>query len=88
MKHGNAMGTDGIKVKVWKSLGEEWVDLFFYYVVRSITEYVRAGETTRGMEIQYYRTTLQRDGAIQGWWNYRGIKMISHIPWIFGKDSH
>ena len=54
MKHGNAMGTDGIPVKVWKCLGEEGVD--FFYVVRSITEDVRAGETTRGMEVQYYRT--------------------------------
>ena len=42
MKHGNAMGTDGIPVNVWKSLGEEGVDNFFYYV---ITEDVRAGET-------------------------------------------
>ena len=50
MKHGNAMGTDGIiPVKDWKSLGEEGVD--FFYVVRSITEDVRAGETTRGMEV-------------------------------------
>ena len=50
MKHGNVMGADGIPVKVWKSLGEEGVDNFFYYVVRSITGDVRAGETTRGME--------------------------------------
>ena len=80
MKHGNAMGTDGIPVNVWKRLGEEGVDNLFYYVVRSITEDVRAGETTRGMEVQYYRTNLQRDGAIQGWWKYRCIKMISHRP--------
>ena len=51
MKHGNAMGTDGISVKVWKSLGEEGVDFFCY--VRFITEDVRAGETTRGMEVGY-----------------------------------
>ena len=33
MKHGNAMGTDGIPVKFWKSLGEEGVDNFFFYLV-------------------------------------------------------
>ena len=27
MKHGKAMGTDGIPVEVWKSLGEEGVDM-------------------------------------------------------------
>ena len=31
--------------------GKEGVDNFFYYVVRSIIEDVRAGETTRGMEV-------------------------------------
>ena len=27
MKHGKAMGSDGIPVEVWKSLGEEGVDM-------------------------------------------------------------
>ena len=44
MKHGNEMGTDGIPVKVWKSLGEEGVDNLFYYIVGSITEDVREQE--------------------------------------------
>ena len=64
MKHGNAMGTDGIPVKVWKSLGARRIKQI--YVVRSITEDVRAGETTRGMEVQDYRTNLQRDGGHPG----------------------
>ena len=33
MKHGNAMGTDGIPVKVWKSLGEEGVDNYFFMLL-------------------------------------------------------
>ena len=28
MKNENAMGPEGIPVEVWKSLGEEWVDMF------------------------------------------------------------
>ena len=50
MKHGNAMGPDGIPVEVWKSLGEEGVDMLLD----------RAGENARGMEGQCDCATIQR----------------------------
>ena len=67
MKHGKAMGPDGIPVEVWKSWG---------YVVGSAPEDFRAGGNARGMEGQCERTNLQREGDIQDCGNYRDTKMI------------
>ena len=83
IKHGRAVGPDGIPVEVWKSLGEEDVD----NVVGSAPEDFRAGENVRGMENargmegQCDCTNLQREGGHPVLWELqRHQDDISYIP--------
>ena len=73
MKHGKAMGPDGIPVEVWKSLGEERVDTLLD-LLQKIFEQEKMPEEWRDMILPIFK----ENGDIQDCGNYRGIKMISH----------
>ena len=64
MKHGKAMGPGGIPVEVWKSLGEEGLDMLLDLFQNILTH----GENARGMEGQYDCANIQRDGGHPGVW--------------------
>ena len=79
MKHGKAMGPDGILVEVWKSLGEEWVDMLLD-LLQKIFEQEKMPEEWRDSVIV---PIFKEKGDIQDCRNYRGIKMISHTMKIW-----
>ena len=72
MKHGKAMGPDGIPVEVWKSLGEEGVDMLLD-LLQKIFEQEKMPEEWRDSVIV---PTFKEKGDIQDCGNYRGINMI------------
>ena len=74
MKHGKAMGLDGIPVEVWKSLGKEGVDMFLD-LLQKIFEQDKILEEWRDSLIV---PIFKQKEDIQDSGNYRGIKMISH----------
>ena len=47
MKHGNAMGTDGISVKFWKSLGEEGLAIMLFDLLQKMFEQEKLPEEWR-----------------------------------------
>ena len=79
MKHGKAMGPDGIPVDVWKSLGEEGVDMLLD-LLQKIFEQEKMPEEWRDRVIVLI---FKEKGDIQDCGNYRGIKMISHTMKIW-----
>ena len=62
MKHGKAMGPDGIPVDVWKSSSEEGVDM----LLDLLQKIFRAGENARGMEGQRDCINTKREGGHPG----------------------
>ena len=72
MKHGKAMGPDGIPVEVWKSLGEEGVDMLLD-LLQKIFEREKIPEEWRDSMIV---SILKEKGDIQDCANYRGIKIM------------
>ena len=74
MKHGKAMGPDGIPVEVWKSLGEEGVDMLLN-LLQKIFEQEKMPEEWRDSVIV---PICKEKGDIQDCGNYIGIKIISH----------
>ena len=79
MKLGKAMGPDGIPVEVWKSLGEEGVDMLLD-LLKKIFEQEKMPEEWRDSVIV---PIFKEKGDIQDCGNYRGIKMISHTMKIW-----
>ena len=79
MKDGKAMGPDGILVEVWKSLGEEGVDMLLD-LLQKILEQEKMPEEWRDSVIV---PIFKEKGDIQDCGNYRGIKMISHTMQIW-----
>ena len=79
MKHGNAMGAGGIPVAVWKSLGEERVDMLLDLLQKIFEQ----ENMPRGMEGQCDCTNRQREGDIQNCGKYRCIKIITHTMKIW-----
>ena len=79
MKLGKAMGPDGIPVEVWKSLGEEGVDMLLD-LLQKIFEQEKMPEEWRDSVIV---PIFKEKGDIQDCGNYRGIKMISHTMKIW-----
>ena len=79
MKNGKAMGPDGIPVEVWKSLGEEGVDMLLD-LLQKIFEQEKMPEEWRDSVIV---PIFKEKGDIQDCGNYRGIKMISHTMKIW-----
>ena len=74
MKHGKAMGPDGVPVEVWKSLGEEGGDMLLD-LLQKLFEQKKMPEEWRDSVIV---PIFKEKGDIQDCGNYRGIKMISH----------
>ena len=79
MKLGKAMGPDGIPVEVWKSLGEEGVDMLLD-LLQKIFEQEKMPEEWRDSVIV---PIFKEKGDIRDCGNYRGIKMISHTMKIW-----
>ena len=79
MKHGKAMGPDGIPVEVWKSLGEERIDMLLD-LLQNFFEPERMPEEWRDSVIV---PIFKEKGDIQDCGNYRGIKMIYHTMKIW-----
>ena len=79
MKLGKAMGPDGISVEIWKSLGEEGVDMLLD-LLQKIFEQEKMPEEWRDSVIV---SIFKEKGDIQDCGNYRGIKMISHTMKIW-----
>ena len=79
MKLGKAMGPDGIPMEVWKSLGEEGVDMLLD-LLQKIFEQEKMPEEWRDSVIV---PIFKEKGDIQDCGNYRGIKMISHTMKIW-----
>ena len=61
MKHGKAMGPDGIPVEVWKSLGEEGVDMLLDLLQKIF-------EQEKMPEGQCDCANIQRGGGHPGLW--------------------
>ena len=81
MKNGKATGPDKIPVEVWKSLGEEGIDIL-WDLMQKIFEQEKMPEEWRGsLIIPIYK----EKGDIQECGNYRGIKLISHTMKIWEK---
>ena len=81
MKNGKATGPDKIPVEVWKSLGEEGIDIL-WDLMRKIFIQEKMPEEWRGsLIIPIYKGK----GDIQDCGNYRGIKLISHTMKIWEK---
>ena len=74
MQHGKAIGQDGIAMEVWKSLGEEGVDMLLD-LLQKIFEEEKMPEEWRDSVIV---PIFIEKGYIQDCGNYRGIKIISH----------
>ena len=79
MKHGKAMGQDGIPVEVWKSLGEDWVDMLLDVIQKIFEQEKMPEEWRESVIVPIYKEKED----IQDCVNYRGIKMISHIMKIW-----
>ncbi len=85
MQNGKAVGPDGIPVEVWKSLGEEDVDMLLD-LLQNIFEQEKMSEE-RKMSEEWRDSVIvpifKEKGNIQDCGNYRGIKMISHTMKIW-----
>ena len=79
MKHGKAMGPDGIPVEVWKSLGEEEVDMMLDLLQNNFEQEKMPEEWRDSMIVPIFK----EKGDIQDCGNYRGIKMLSHTMKIW-----
>ena len=79
IKHGKAMRSDGIPVEVWKSFGEEGVDMLLD-LIQKIFEQEKMPEEWRDSVIV---SIFKQKGDIQDCRNYRGIKMIYHTMKIW-----
>ena len=87
MQNGKAVGPDGIPVEVWKSLGEEDVDMLLD-LLQNIFEQEKMSEERKMSEewkdsviVPIFKESIQDCG------NYRGIKMISHTTEDLGKNN-
>ena len=67
------MGPDGIPVEVWKSLGEEGVDMLLDLLQKIFKQEKMTAEWRNSVIVPIFK----EKGDIQDCGNYRGIKMIS-----------
>lgn len=74
MKTGKAMGPDGIPVEVWKSLGEEGVDMLWDLMQKIYVQEKMPEEWRDSVIVPIFK----EKGDIQECGNYRGIKLMSH----------
>ena len=81
MKNGKATGPDRIPVEVWKSLGEEGIDILWDLMQKILNQEKMPEEWRGSIIIPIYKGK----GDIQECGNYRGIKLISHTMKIWEK---
>ena len=81
MKNGKAAGPDNIPVEVWKSLGEEGIDILWDLMQKIFNQEKMPEEWRGSLIIPIYKGK----GDIQECGNYRGIKLISHTMKIWEK---
>ena len=74
MKNGRAIGPDGIPVEVWKSLGEEGIDMLWDLTNKIYQQEVMPEQWRESFIVPIYK----EKGDIQDCANYRGIKLMSH----------
>ena len=79
MKLGKAMGPDGIPVEVWKSLGEEGVDMLLDLLQKVFEQEKIPEEWRDSMIVPIFKEKVD----IQDCGNNRGIKIISHTMKIW-----
>ena len=72
MKHVKAMGPDGIPVEVWKSLGEEGVDMLLDLLQKIFEQEKMPEEWRDSVIVPIFKEKVD----IQDCGNYRGIKMM------------
>ena len=82
-EHGKAMGPGGIPVEVWKSLGEEGVDMLLD-LLQKIFEQEKMPEEWRYSVIV---PIFKEKRYIHDCGNYRGINMIYHTMMIWERKS-
>ena len=82
MKHGKAMGADGIPVEVWKSLGEEGVDTLLDLLQKIFEQEKNA----RGMEGHDFANIKREWGHPELWELQRHQDDISYHD-DFGKNN-
>jgi hypothetical protein len=74
MKGGKAMGSDGIPIEVWRSLGDiaiVWLTKLFNLIFRSNK---LPDEWRRSILVPIFKNK----GDVQSYTNYRGIKLMSY----------
>ncbi|XP_068229382.1 uncharacterized protein [Palaemon carinicauda] len=74
MKNSKAAGPDNIPVEIWKSLGEEGIDILWNLTQKTFNQENMPEKWRRSLIIPIYKGK----GDIQECGNYRGIKLISH----------
>ena len=74
MKNGKAIGPDGIPVEVWKSLGEEGIDMLWDLMNKIYQQEMMPEQWRESFIVPIYK----EKGDIQDCSNYRGIKLMSH----------
>ena len=79
MKNGKACGPDEIPVEVWKSLGEDGVDVLWDLMQKIYQKEEMPNEWRDSVIVPIYK----EKGDIQDCGNYRGIKLMSHTMKIW-----
>ena len=81
MKNGKATGPDNIPVELWKSLGEEGIDILRDLIKKIDQEEKMPEEWKDSVIVPIYKDK----GDIQVCGNYSGIKLMSHTIKIWEK---
>ena len=89
MKLGKAMGADGIPVEVWKSLGEEGVDMLLDLLQKSFEQEKMPEEWRDSVIVPIFK----EKGDIQDCGNFIGITHHEYLgnsnrPKTEGRDNH
>ena len=74
MKPNKSVGPDNIPIEVWKSLGEEGIEVVWDLVRKIYVQEKIPSEWRKSAIVPIYK----QKGDIQSCANYRGIKLISH----------
>lgn len=74
MKNGKAVGPDVIPVEVWKTLGEEGIDVLWDLMKKMYEKEEMPHDWRKSTIVPIYKGT----GDAQACKNYRGIKLMSH----------
>ncbi|XP_068234267.1 uncharacterized protein [Palaemon carinicauda] len=83
MKYSKAAGLDNIPVEVWKSFGEEGIDILWDLTQKIFNQEKMPEEWRRSLIIHIYKGK----GDIQEYGNYRGIKADKPYYENMGEDN-